>query len=75
MAMLKPRIAVLDETDSGLDIDALRVVAEGVKSLVSPEMGALVITHYQHPQLHHARLRPRVRRWAYRGGRRSRAGA
>src|SRR5947199_4467468 len=47
MAMLKPRIAVLDETDSGLDIDALRVVAEGVKSLVSPEMGALVITHYQ----------------------------
>jgi Fe-S cluster assembly ATP-binding protein len=47
MAMLKPRIAILDETDSGLDIDALRVVAEGVKSLVSPEMGALVITHYQ----------------------------
>ncbi|MGH3033952.1 MAG: hypothetical protein ACRDON_05265, partial [Gaiellaceae bacterium] len=47
MAMLKPRIAVLDETDSGLDIDALRVVAEGVKSLVSPDMGALVITHYQ----------------------------
>ena len=46
MAMLKPRIAVLDETDSGLDIDALRVVAEGVKSLVSPEMGALVITHF-----------------------------
>jgi Fe-S cluster assembly ATP-binding protein len=47
MAMLKPRIAVLDETDSGLDIDALRVVAEGVKKLVSPEMGAVVITHYQ----------------------------
>jgi Fe-S cluster assembly ATP-binding protein len=47
MAMLKPRIAVLDETDSGLDIDALKVVAEGVKSLVSPEMGAVVITHYQ----------------------------
>ncbi len=47
MAMLKPRIAVLDETDSGLDIDALKIVAEGVKSLVSPEMGALVITHYQ----------------------------
>ena len=47
MAMLKPRISVLDETDSGLDIDALRVVAEGVKSLVSPQMGALVITHYQ----------------------------
>jgi len=47
MAMLKPRIAVLDETDSGLDIDALRVVATGVKELVGPEMGALVITHYQ----------------------------
>jgi Fe-S cluster assembly ATP-binding protein len=47
MAMLKPRIAVLDETDSGLDIDALRVVANGVNALVGPEMGALVITHYQ----------------------------
>jgi len=47
MAMLKPRIAVLDETDSGLDIDALRIVAGGVRDLVSPEMGALVITHYQ----------------------------
>src|SRR6476620_2999705 len=47
MAMLKPRIAVLDETDSGLDIDALRVVAGGVKDLVGPDMGAIVITHYQ----------------------------
>jgi Fe-S cluster assembly ATP-binding protein len=47
MAMLKPRIAVLDETDSGLDIDALKVVAKGVNELVGPEMGALVITHYQ----------------------------
>ena len=47
MAMLKPRIAVLDETDSGLDIDALKVVAAGVKELIGPEMGALVITHYQ----------------------------
>jgi Fe-S cluster assembly ATP-binding protein len=47
MAMLRPRIAVLDETDSGLDIDALKVVAGGVKDLVGPEMGALVITHYQ----------------------------
>jgi Fe-S cluster assembly ATP-binding protein len=47
MAMLKPRIAVLDETDSGLDIDALRIVAGGVQRLVGPEMGALVITHYQ----------------------------
>jgi Fe-S cluster assembly ATP-binding protein len=47
MALLKPRIAVLDETDSGLDIDALKIVAGGVKELVGPEMGALVITHYQ----------------------------
>jgi len=47
MAMLRPRIAVLDETDSGLDIDALKVVANGVNELVGPEMGALVITHYQ----------------------------
>jgi Fe-S cluster assembly ATP-binding protein len=47
MALLKPRIAVLDETDSGLDIDALKVVAGGVNELVGPEMGALVITHYQ----------------------------
>jgi len=47
MAMLKPRIAVLDETDSGLDIDALRIVASGVRELVGAETGALVITHYQ----------------------------
>jgi Fe-S cluster assembly ATP-binding protein len=47
MAMLKPRIAVLDETDSGLDIDALRIVAGGVQGLVGPDMGAIVITHYQ----------------------------
>ena len=47
MAMLKPKIAVLDETDSGLDIDALRIVASGVNALVGPETGALVITHYQ----------------------------
>jgi Fe-S cluster assembly ATP-binding protein len=47
MAMLKPRIAVLDETDSGLDIDALRIVAGGVKGLVGPTMGAVLITHYQ----------------------------
>jgi Fe-S cluster assembly ATP-binding protein len=47
MAMLKPRIAVLDETDSGLDIDALKIVAGGVRKLVGPDMGALVITHYQ----------------------------
>jgi Fe-S cluster assembly ATP-binding protein len=47
MAMLRPRIAVLDETDSGLDIDALKIVAAGVQQLVGPDMGALVITHYQ----------------------------
>ena len=47
MALLGPRVAVLDETDSGLDIDALRIVAGGVKHLVGPEMGAVVITHYQ----------------------------
>jgi Fe-S cluster assembly ATP-binding protein len=47
MAVLEPRIAILDETDSGLDIDALRIVAEGVNTLVGPNMGALVITHYQ----------------------------
>ena len=47
MAVLEPVLAVLDETDSGLDIDALRIVAEGVNSLRSPERSALVITHYQ----------------------------
>jgi Fe-S cluster assembly ATP-binding protein len=47
MAMLKPTIAILDETDSGLDIDALKIVAQGVKELVGPDMGALLITHYQ----------------------------
>jgi Fe-S cluster assembly ATP-binding protein len=46
MAILKPQIAILDETDSGLDIDALRIVSDGVNSQVGPEMGALVITHY-----------------------------
>jgi Fe-S cluster assembly ATP-binding protein len=47
MAVLQPEIAVLDETDSGLDIDALRVVADGVNALRGPNLGALVITHYQ----------------------------
>ena len=46
MAVLRPQIAILDETDSGLDIDALRIVSDGVNSLVGTEMGALVITHY-----------------------------
>ena len=47
LAMLRPKIAVLDETDSGLDIDALRVVAEGVNTVAGPDMGVLIITHYQ----------------------------
>lgn len=47
MAVLAPRFAVLDETDSGLDIDALKIVADGVNALRSPERGFLVITHYQ----------------------------
>ncbi len=47
MTLLEPRLAVLDETDSGLDIDALKVVAEGVNRLRSPERGFIVITHYQ----------------------------
>jgi Fe-S cluster assembly ATP-binding protein len=47
LATLEPEIAVLDETDSGLDIDALRIVASGVNDLAGPELGVLVITHYQ----------------------------
>jgi Fe-S cluster assembly ATP-binding protein len=47
LALLQPQIAVLDETDSGLDIDALRTVAEGVNRLSGPDMGVLIITHYQ----------------------------
>jgi Fe-S cluster assembly ATP-binding protein len=47
MALLEPQIAILDETDSGLDIDALKIVADGVNRLLGPNMGALVITHYQ----------------------------
>jgi Fe-S cluster assembly ATP-binding protein len=47
MAVLRPEIAILDETDSGLDIDALRIVSDGVNALRGPELGVLVITHYQ----------------------------
>jgi Fe-S cluster assembly ATP-binding protein len=47
MASLQPEIAILDETDSGLDIDALRIVSEGVNTLKGPGLGVLVITHYQ----------------------------
>ena len=47
MAVLNPTLAILDETDSGLDVDALRIVGEGVTALRSPERSMLVITHYQ----------------------------
>lgn len=66
MATLKPEIAILDETDSGLDIDALRIVAEGVNALSGPELGVLVITHYQRllnyikPQFVHIMLDGRI---------------
>jgi Fe-S cluster assembly ATP-binding protein len=66
MAILAPRMAILDETDSGLDIDALRNVAEGINATLSPEMGVLMITHYQRmlnyvkPQFVHVLLDGRV---------------
>ncbi len=66
MAILKPEIAILDETDSGLDIDALRVVAEGVNALAGPNLGVLIITHYQRllnyirPQFVHVMLDGRI---------------
>lgn len=47
MAMLEPKLAILDETDSGLDIDALRIVANGVNKLKRPDNASIVITHYQ----------------------------
>ena len=47
MAMLEPKLAILDETDSGLDVDALRIVAEGFNKLRTPQTSAIVITHYQ----------------------------
>ena len=47
MALLKPTLAILDETDSGLDVDALKIVSDGVNTLRSAERGMLVITHYQ----------------------------
>jgi Fe-S cluster assembly ATP-binding protein len=47
LAMLRPELAVLDETDSGLDIDALQVVAKGINKFAGPDMGVLIITHYQ----------------------------
>ena len=66
MAMLEPRMAILDETDSGLDIDALRIVADGVNQQRSPERGFLVITHYQRlleyivPEFVHVLLHGRI---------------
>ena len=66
MAMLAPRMAVLDETDSGLDIDALRIVAEGVNALRGPNMGVLLITHYQrllnyiHPDIVHVMYKGQI---------------
>jgi Fe-S cluster assembly ATP-binding protein len=66
MATLEPRIAVLDETDSGLDIDALRIVSEGVMKLAGPDLGVLVITHYQRilnyvkPQFVHVLVNGRI---------------
>jgi Fe-S cluster assembly ATP-binding protein len=66
MAALRPEIAILDETDSGLDIDALRIVSEGVNALRGPELGVLVITHYQRilnyiqPQFVHIMLGGRI---------------
>ncbi|MBL8145415.1 MAG: Fe-S cluster assembly ATPase SufC [Anaerolineae bacterium] len=66
MAVLQPRIAILDETDSGLDIDALRVVSEGVNTLRGPDLGVLVITHYQRilnyiqPQVVHVMYQGRI---------------
>jgi len=68
LAMLEPSMAVLDETDSGLDIDALRTVAEGVNALMNPEMGLLLITHYQRllnyikPQFVHVLIDGRIAR-------------
>jgi Fe-S cluster assembly ATP-binding protein len=66
MAILAPQMAILDETDSGLDIDALRNVAEGINATLSPEMGVLMITHYQRmlnyvkPQFVHVLLDGRI---------------
>jgi Fe-S cluster assembly ATP-binding protein len=66
LAMLKPKFAILDETDSGLDSDAVRVVSEGLTKLTGPEMGVLIITHherlleYNEPQFTHVMLAGRI---------------
>ena len=73
MAMLQPRLAILDETDSGLDIDALKVVAHGVNQLKTPENAAIVITHYQRlldyivPDVVHVLYKGRIVKTAGRG--------
>ena len=67
MALLDPSLAILDETDSGLDIDALRIVAGGVNQLRSAERSMIVVTHYQRLlELHRPRLPPRARRGPHR---------
>lgn len=66
MALLAPKIAILDETDSGLDIDALKVVSEGVNQLMGPHLGILLITHYQrilkyiHPHFVHVLIQGKI---------------
>jgi Fe-S cluster assembly ATP-binding protein len=66
LAVLEPQIAILDETDSGLDIDSLKLVAEGINELVGPELGVLLITHYQRmlnyitPDVVHVMMRGRI---------------
>ena len=66
MAMLEPKFSILDETDSGLDVDALRIVAEGFNTLRTPQTSALVITHYQrmldylHPDFVHVLVAGKV---------------
>ena len=81
LALLKPKMAILDETDSGLDIDALRTVADGINKFTGPDMGALVITHYQRllhmvePDVVHVMFEGRIvegRRIRTRGSARSR---
>jgi len=66
MALLEPELAILDETDSGLDIDALRIVSGGINKLIGPNLGILIITHYQRilnyvtPQFVHVLMDGRV---------------
>ncbi len=66
MAMLEPKLAILDETDSGLDVDAMRIVAEGVNKLMTPEKSCIVITHYDRllemirPQVVHVLYKGRI---------------